>query len=191
MKVNVECPAITRISYHQEKADPEYGSCLWAYFDFDTENWMLSIQSDCGSYAYSWPAGKGETFLELCARMHSDYLLNKLCKKTQVDTDLTIEAARECLQEMGLDQEKVESAMEELEMLFDDVNCEESIPLARYLLEEWNGDNELEIDEAWNLAATDYEPCQLRIIKIFEEHIQPKIREMVKREDDGDLNFPE
>lgn len=179
MKVTVENPTITRIVYHQEKADSEYGSCLWAHFDFDTENWMLSIQSDCGSYAYSWFAGEGETFLELCARMHSNYLLDKLCKKTQVDTDLTIEAARECLQEMELDQGKMESAMEELELLFGDVNCEGSIPLARYLLEEWNSDNDLEIDEAWNLAVTDYEPRQLRIIKIFEKYIQPKIREIV------------
>ena len=180
MKITVDNPEIMRISYHQEKADPGYGSCLWAYFDFDTENWMLSIQSDCGSYAYSWPAGKGETFLELCARMHGDYLLNKLCKETQVDTDLTLEAARECLQEMELDQEKMESAMEELELLLDDVNCEESIPLAEHLLEEWNGDNELYIDEAWNLAVTNYTGNQLRIIKVFEEHIQPKIRKIVK-----------
>lgn len=182
MRVNVECPAVTRISYRQEKGDPEYGSCLWACFDFDTEEWMLNIQSDCGNYAHGWPAGKGETFLELCARMSGGYLLNKFCQETLVDTDLTVEKAKECLQEMEIDKEKADNAIEDLECRFSDVNCDGSIPLAQFILEEWNSDNELYIDEAYSLTVTDYTADQLRIIKIFEDYIQPKIREMVKKD---------
>lgn len=46
-------PSIVRFSYNQERTDPDYGSCLWADYDLDTENYTITINSDCGNFVYN------------------------------------------------------------------------------------------------------------------------------------------
>lgn len=93
-KVNVYHPCITRISYHQEKGDPDYGTCLWADFEFDTINYRLQITSDCGNYAYEWvQTPDKESFFELCRRIEPDYLLSKISSEKRIDQDKTVENA--------------------------------------------------------------------------------------------------
>ena len=67
-EVNIYHPCITRISYRQEKGDSDYGTCLWADFEFDTINYRLQIMSDCGNYSYLVGSNAGERIIFLdCA----------------------------------------------------------------------------------------------------------------------------
>ena len=85
--VLIEKPEIITISYRQERGDSDYGSCLWARFNFDTKNYHLSIESDCGSYANGWvPTPKSESFMHLCARFDKEYLLDKIDNRTIFQT---------------------------------------------------------------------------------------------------------
>ena len=77
MRIELQRLNITRVAYHQEPGDEHYGSCLWAYYDFDLANGILNIQSDCGYYHYRWPE-RGDDFLRLMAGVYSDYLEEKL-----------------------------------------------------------------------------------------------------------------
>ena len=47
--VAIENPEIMTVSFRQTRNDKDYGSCLWAGFNFDTKNYHLSIESDCGT----------------------------------------------------------------------------------------------------------------------------------------------
>lgn len=51
-KVSTRTPPLISLYFCQERGDPDYGSCLWAVFNFDLERYELSITSDCGNYAY-------------------------------------------------------------------------------------------------------------------------------------------
>ena len=84
--VKIEMPEITTVSFRQEKSDKDYGSCLWARFNFDTKHYHLSIESDCGTYGNGWvPTPDHETFLQLCSRFDEGYLLDKLDNRSVVD----------------------------------------------------------------------------------------------------------
>ena len=98
--VVVENPEIITISYRQTKGDPDYGSCLWARFNFDTKHYHLSIESDCGSYGNGWyPTPDHETFLQLCARFEEGYLLDKIANRSVVDGEATYKALMEYLED--------------------------------------------------------------------------------------------
>lgn len=63
-KVSTRTPPLISLYFCQERGDPDYGSCLWAVFNFDLERYELSITSDCGNYAYGWvPTHKSESFM--------------------------------------------------------------------------------------------------------------------------------
>lgn len=50
-KVSTRTPPLISLYFCQERGDPDYGSCLWAVFNFDLERYELSITSDCGNYS--------------------------------------------------------------------------------------------------------------------------------------------
>lgn len=63
-KVSTRTPPLISLYFCQERGDPDYGSCLWAVFNFDLERYELSITSDCGNYAYGWvPTHKSEYYV--------------------------------------------------------------------------------------------------------------------------------
>ena len=89
-KVDIISPRILTIEFRQEKTDADYGSCLWARFLFDLDNYDLHITSDCGEYAHGWiPTPERESFLKLMSRVNGDYLLGKISDDTVVDGDAT------------------------------------------------------------------------------------------------------
>ena len=99
-KVWQELPDIVTISFRQEREDKDYGSCLWARFNFDKKNYSLSIESDCGSYSYGWcPTPDHETFLHLCSRFDEFYLLDKISNRTVVNGDATFKNLTETLKD--------------------------------------------------------------------------------------------
>ena len=95
-----EEPEIVTISYHQTRDDADYGSCLWARFNFDVKHYHLSIESDCGSYGNGWcPTPDHETFLHLCSRFDAGYLLDKIDNMSVVDGEATYKALMEYLED--------------------------------------------------------------------------------------------
>lgn len=188
MKIEALKPNIVRIAIHQEKDDPHYGSCLWGYYDFDIDRYMLNIQSDCGEAAYRWcETPDSESFLHLMARIDDDYLMNKLFKAEEVDVSATVAEVREHLgvgddwQDESLtdeEREEREEALEELEGLLEDVSG--SYGAVQKALEDWNYDHDFDIDCIYEDVATDYTAWQKRIVEIFRDYVQPKIREIIK-----------
>lgn len=188
MKIEALKPNIVRIAIHQEKDDPHYGSCLWGYYDFDIDRYMLNIQSDCGEAAYRWcETPDSESFLHLMARIDDDYLMNKLFKAEEVDVSATVAEVREHLgvgddwQDDSLtdeEREEREEALEELEGLLEDVSG--SYGAVQKALEDWNYDHDFDIDCIYEDVATDYTAWQKRIVEIFRDYVQPKIREIIK-----------
>lgn len=188
MKIEALKPNIVRIAIHQEKDDPHYGSCLWGYYDFDIDRYMLNIQSDCGEAAYRWcETPDSESFLHLMARIDDDYLMNKLFKAEEVDVSATVAEVREHLgvgddwQDDSLtdeEREEREEALEELEGLLEDVSG--SYGAVQKVLEDWNYDHDFDIDCIYEDVETDYTAWQKRIVEIFRDYVQPKIREIIK-----------
>lgn len=179
MKVTREKPEIIRIIYRQEPGDPHYGSCLWAIFDLDPGRGMLNIQSDCGNYAYRWPE-RDEDFFKIFSRTTDEYLLEKLCGKPQeVDTEATIKSIREYLKEMDISESRRKRLIGYLESTFSEYTLDDELSLAQFLVDEWNNDYDVEIDQAWELVETDYGAWQKRIVDIFQKHIVPEIEKII------------
>lgn len=191
MKIETQKPNVVRLAYHQEKSDPNYGSCLWAYFDFDLDLYMLNVQSDCGNAAYRWHASPAESFLRLMSRIDDeDYLLEKFFRRSRVDVKATLNEIREWL---GIgddedyrdddldddDREKRENALEDLKWRFNEYSLV-STDAAAMIATEWEDENGFCIDCIYEHIVTDYTPGEKRIVQIFEDYIRPKIQEMVK-----------
>lgn len=183
MKITTEKPQIMRFIYRQEPGDPHYGSCLWAIFDLDPGRGLLNIQSDCGNYAYHWPE-RGIDFLKLLAgNMTDSYLLGKLCgKPKEFNAEATVETVREYLKdaEYNKDEQKnrlfIDRAVKRLESEFSEYDLSDEPGIAEFILDNWNSDNNMEIDCAWELVEKEYGAWQKRIVAIFKEHIAPEIR---------------
>lgn len=196
MKVEAIKPNIVRIAIHQEQGDPHYGSCLWGYYDFDVDRYMLNIQSDCGEAAYRWyETPDSESFLHLMARIDDDYLINKLFKAERVDVSGTVSAVRERLG-IGEDEdfqdddltpwqrESREEALEDLEGLLEDVSG--SYAATQKALMDWNEKHDFGLEFVYEHVVTDFTAWQKRIVEIFRDYVQPKIREIIKEEaEDG------
>lgn len=172
--------------------DPHYGSCLWAIFDLDPGRGLLNIQSDCGNYAYHWPE-RGIDFLKLLAgNMTDSYLLGKLCgKPKEFNAEATVETVREYLKdaEYNKDEQKnrlfIDRAVKRLESEFSEYDLSDEPGIAEFILDNWNSDNNMEIDCAWELVEKEYGAWQKRIVAIFKEHIAPEIRFAIREMEEG------
>lgn len=177
-KVNVYHPCITRISYQQEKGDPNYGTCLWADFEFDTINYRLQIMSDCGNYAYEWvPTPGKESFFGLCRRLDPGYLLNKISSKTVIDLEETASNAIDLIYQSIEYEANLEDDWEELlkcEIADSDLQTETEI--ADHIVN-FAGECSINVDfyDAYMCICKDYPEQAKRIIKTFETYIKPKI----------------
>ena len=186
MKVTREKPEILRFIYRQEQDDPHYGSCLWAIFDLDPGRGLFNVQSDCGNYAYRWPE-RGMDFLKLLAgNMTDSYLLGKLCgKPKEFNAEATVEAVREYLKDAEYNEDErknrlfIDMAVKRLESEFSEYDLSDEPGIADFILDNWNSDNNMGIDCAWELVEKEYGAWQKRIVTIFKEHIVPEIRKAI------------
>lgn len=193
MKIEAQKPNIVRIAYHQEKGDPHYGSCMWAYFDFDLEKYMLNIQSDCGNAAYRWIATpESESFLQLMSRIYDDYLIEKLFKRCIVDVDDTVREIREWLgivddedfkdDDLSREEwERLDNAVIELEGRLNEYT-QLDYDLAERIAEDWQSEYSLDIDCIWDRVVTDFTAGQKRIVQIFRDYIQPEVKRLAIEE---------
>lgn len=192
MIVKKEMPHIVRLTYRQQPDDPDYGSCLWAFFDFDIDKFTLSIQSDCGEYGHRWPASKGESFMELCARMDDSYLETKMFgTPAMVNGETTVKQIMDVLLADRNAEEEWQFEPNELDAIdaLKDKECEldgASPDGAGWILDEWANEYSLTFDELWEYVDTEYSGNQKKIIEVFREHIQPAIRTMLDEDDDTD-----
>ena len=185
MKVTLQQPKIITFLVTQERTDPDYGSCLWARFYLDTDNYTLSIESDCGNYSYGWtPTHKTESFLHLLARIGPDYLLGKIAPLDTVDGDTTWENIEDAVKEAA-----------EYEDIHLDLTTWEDVKASCHISNDgrdimdalkdalpsdlWDA---MDIDWLWGCIERDYSAQAKRIVSIFDTYIKPKVKELLEVE---------
>lgn len=175
--VSVKKPEIITFTYKQEKTDEDYGTCFWARFNLDTENYTLSIESDCGSYSYSWiPTTNSESFLHLCCRINQQYLLEKLSNKKVVNQEDTWKAICDVINNNDIDTENLDLSYAK-SVCFSYANPKELYDELAYVLSHLGLKELFDSETLLNCITNDY-PCGAKkIVEIFFEHIVPKIRE--------------
>ncbi len=172
MKTEMKTGEVLRIEFRQERDDPDYGSCRWADFVFDTEHFELSVFSDRGDYAHVWPVDKGHPFLKLMAGISGDYLLRKMFREEVVDWESTKEWLVEAVNVADATEEERETALRELEELEEEYDLTDDYGATMRLVEEWN-DNNLEIEDVWECVKTDYTYDAKKIVDVFIRVVQP------------------
>lgn len=180
MTITVEKPKIIALLYRQEKTDEDYGSCLWARFYLDTQNYTMNIESDCGKYSYGWcPTPNSESFLHLLCRMDSDYLLYKLAERTTIDGDATwivledlVKNIAEC-EEVELDDYVWQNLKDVCYHSYDVHDFHSGVTNAlRYtVLDDKIGDFEI-----YECIQMDYDCSAKKIVSVFASCIQPFIK---------------
>lgn len=184
MTITVEKPEIITLLYRQEKTDADYGSCMWARFYFDTKNYTLSIESDCGNYSHGWlPTQEHESFLHLCARFDAEYLLYKISEKTVVKSDATWKAVKDLLEEIveysDLEDELDEYAWNDIESAC--YHCRNQREVYDSIMDTLNYTRvkeKVEFEDLWGAIEMDYPANAKKIFSVFTQHIQPFIKSM-------------
>lgn len=186
--VVVENPEIVTISYRQTKGDKDYGSCLWARFNFDTKHYSLSIESDCGSYGYGWyPTPDSETFLHLCSRFESEYLLGKISSRSVVDGAATHKALTEFLADYDDYAYEVLSECQRAELEAACHSNGQDYATTKEIFDALDGTGFegscSEYDIACCIEMT-YPNGAKKIAEIFRDHIQPELQKITGYKED-------
>jgi hypothetical protein len=178
MNVTVEKPKIISLMYRQERTDEDYGSCLWARFNFDTENYTLSIESDCGNYLYGWcPTPDTESFLHLMCRLDDGYLMDKLAERTIVDGDATWNALKDMIECECIELE--DYIWQELEgACYHQRNADVVYASVMEALQYTQLGNEIDAYSIYGCVEMDYHPNVKKIVSVFMTAIVPVLREM-------------
>lgn len=181
----VEKPEIVTIQFRQNRGDKDYGSCLWARFNFDLKHYALSIESDCGSYSHGWvPTPDSESFLRLCARFDWEYLLDKISAQTVIDGEATFQKVKELMEQLD---EDVLAGLSELDMEDIESSCnghreETAAYMAIFAALEYAGFEEYDSYEVACCIEKDYPAGAKKIAQIYRDHIQPVVRKLAKEE---------
>ena len=173
MKVNQIDINILCLEYRQDREDKDYGSCLWARFYFNLDRYELMIMSDCGNYGYKWcETPDSERFLELMARVGKDYLLHKLCGNPKV---FDYEATKAHFYDYADDEED----KKRLDEIFEEIECKYIPDCGETFIELFEQENDGWWCDVWEYPVYVYTANQKRIVKVFDECIRPKIREII------------
>lgn len=186
MNVAIEKPEILSLLFTQEKSDPDYGSCLWARFYLDLNNYTMAIESDCGNYTYGWVrTPKSESFLQLLARMDTDYLLGKISRETVIDGDATADALLEFIKECA-EGECIDLNEEDLESIRDACYHHDNVRdlvdnvLDEVISTELRKSLEYDTDYIYGCVVMDYPASAKKIAEVFGNCIKPKIKEIIQ-----------
>ena len=183
-KVTQENRNLLILRYTQNQGDEDYGTCMWADFLFDLDEYQLNINSDCGSYSYGWVSTPTESFLKLMARINMGYLLGKIAKEDCVDVDATRGHLESLLEEEVCAENLTESSAEHLMMRLEDELSSNYGPaeMVGALLQcnEAYGSEGLDWESFDWAVETDYSANAKKIAEVFEEFIQPKIKELLE-----------
>ena len=179
--MTLSVPRIVTVEYHQDDHDTDYGCCLWARFYFDLDNYSLTIESDCGSYGYSWcKTPQVETFLHLCNRFDWGYLLDKLARQNIFDGDETWDNLKWILDSMGIEDDLALFAqsdydvVEELQNLCRQCTSDrEWVDAIEHEIKYTPLDGALEYHDIWSCVSHTYPINAKTISKIFVNEIMP------------------
>lgn len=177
MKIQEIKPRMVVLEARQDEKDKDYGSCTWAKFYLNLDAFELLICSDCGNYGYRWCADRKETFLDLLARMDKHYLIHKIYGEKDVfDYEATKKAIVENYDD-PVDEEILNQIFTDIEL---DWTPRDSNEFYRMFEDaKYEHDMDYDID---GLVKYKYPADALRIVKIFMKYVQPKIREILKGE---------
>lgn len=181
----VEKPEIITIQFRQNREDKDYGSCLWARFNFNLKHYTLSIESDCGSYSHGWvPTPDSEAFLQLCARFNWEYLLGKISNRSVIDGEATFQKVKELMEQLDEDilADLSEMDMEEIEGSCKGYCEETAVYMAICSALEYAGFSEYDSYEVACCIEKDYPSGAKKIAQIYRDHIQPVVRKLAKEE---------
>lgn len=182
--VSVEKPEIVTISFRQTRDDKDYGSCLWARFNFDLKHYTLTVESDCGSFSHGWvPTPDSEPFLHLCARFNWEYLLGKISSQTVIDSEATFQKVKELMEQLDDDTLASidEADMEEIESACSGYREDTAAFMAiSDILSEKGFPNEYDSYEVACCIEKDYPAGAKKIAQIYRDHIQPEVRKLAK-----------
>ena len=187
-KVEIKKPEMITIEFHQEKTDADYGSCMWARFNLDLINYSMSIESDCGNYGYGWvPTPQHESFLKLCARFDSGYLLCKLSEMFVVDGEKTWENLEEIIKEVAecLTDEQDEDMEEIKHACFSGYTERDVHDAVESAIKYTRLENEIEDFDLWDSIVKDYPINAKKIVEVYMTHIVPTIKKMLKEKECG------
>lgn len=187
MKVTEIKPNMLILEYRQDKEDKDYGSCLWARFNFNLDRYELTITSDCGNYGYKWfETPTSESFLKLMSRVEKGYMLNKLYGNANI---FNYEATKAYIYKMEVDKEDEDDENKaKLDEIFSEVELKgepESAEMFITKFEEANKYCDGWFEEIWEYCDFDYPANALKIVDVFDECIQPKIIEILKEQNNG------
>lgn len=183
-------PRIKIIEYRQDETDKFYGTCLWARFYFDLDNYSLTIESDCGNYGYSWrPTPETERFLKLCCRFDEYYLCEKFSNRSVIDQEKTYANLVGLIKDLYLDDEIIKYEKDYEEDLYEELkDAVFSYTDARELIEavEWRIrntllENHLESYDIYECIDKDYPINVKTITKIFVTEIIPYLKEQLSK----------
>lgn len=184
MTVTIEKPQIITLLYRQDKTDEDYGSCLWARFNFDLKHYFLTIESDCGNFSHGWvPTPDSETFLHLCARFNWEYLLGKISTHTVIDGEATFRKVKELMEQLDedafvtiseTDMESIESA------LADHIDDTAAYMAICDILSENGFPHEYDSYEVACCIEKDYPAGAKTIARIYRDYIQPEVCKLEK-----------
>lgn len=181
MYIVIEKPEIVTISYRQTKEDKDYGSCLWARFNFDLKHYSLTIESDCGNFSHGWvPTPDSESFLHLCARFNWEYLLGKISSQTVIDGEATFQKVKELLEQLDEDvfASIDEETMEEIESACTGHREDTAAYMAICDILGENGFSEYDSYDVACCIEKDYPAGAKTIARIYRDYIQPEVRKL-------------
>ncbi len=175
--ITVKKPNIITFAYRQKKDDKDYGTCLWARFNLDLENYSMAIESDCGNYSYQWTATPDtESFLHLCCRFDKGYLLEKFSNRSVINSGETWKAIFEHIKEYEAD-----ISSDDLDNL-KDVCFQYTLGFSELYIALEHTIKELRLSDLFDFETlgacieTDYPTNAKTIINIFFLYIVPEIR---------------
>ena len=180
-EIKIETPEITTVFYRQVKGDKDYGSCLWARFNFDTKNYSLTIESDCGCYQYGWvPTPTSESFFHLCSRFNCEYLLYKISDRSVIDSKKTWNNVKDLVEDIAIIPDVLnEYEWEELESAC--YHCADERDVADAIFSVLNDSvlhDRYETEDFWYAIEKDYPVNAKKIVEVFRDHIQPELRKL-------------
>lgn len=171
-------PQMRVFEYFQNPTDSDYGSCLWARFYFDLENYTVFITSDCGEYSHTWPMEK-IPFLSSLLGMKENYLLEKLSRRNVLNKESSLENLKEMFAKNGA------------ELIYSKICKDISFYLSNYdvpelaiaeierLIDE-NSDIPFSSEEFFDCFVYVYPAGAYKIVEIFETYIKPEIKKFVR-----------
>ncbi len=160
------------LEYRQERDDTDYGSCLWARFYFNLDQFELTICSDCGSYGHKWPVSDNEDFLELMFRCSKHYFLGKIYGKADI---FSYKLTKSRLYDLHEDPEDIEK----LDYIFENIEADYEPNEAGDFIRQFDEYNEGYFADTFEMPEYSYPSDVLKICDIFSEHIKPYIRKIL------------